>query len=134
WMDFGPLDGMLYIATGDGGAGDDQGPGHTPGTGNAQDITDNVLGKILRIDVSSDAFPEDAERNYAIPADNPFVGQEGDDEIWAYGLRNPWRNSFDRLTNDLYIADVGQNNREEINVQPASSKGGENYGWRLREG
>jgi glucose/arabinose dehydrogenase len=134
WMHFGPSDGMLYIATGDGGAGDDSGSGHTPGTGNAQDVTDNLLGKLLRIDVSSDAFPEDANRNYAIPPTNPFVGQVGDDEIWAYGLRNPWRNSFDRLTGDLYVADVGQGAREEINFQPAGSGGGENYGWRLREG
>ena len=134
WMEFGPSDGYLYIATGDGGASDDNGNGHTSGIGNAQDLTDNLLGKLLRIDVTKDAFPADPERNYAIPADNPFVGQTGDDEIWAYGLRNPWRNSFDRLTGDLYIGDVGQSAREEINFQPANSLGGENYGWRLREG
>lgn len=126
WMAFGP-DGYLYIASGDGGSGNDP-------QGNAQDITNNWLGKMLRIDVNGDDFPADASRNYAIPAANPFVGVLGDDEIWAYGLRNPWRSSFDRETGDLYIADVGQNVWEEINFQPANSPGGENYGWKLREG
>ncbi len=126
WLGFGP-DGYLYISSGDGGGGND--PGN-----NAQDITDNLLGKILRIDIERDDFPGDATRNYAVPSDNPFVGTVGDDEIWVYGLRNPWRPSFDRETGDLYIADVGQGAREEINVQPASSNGGENYGWRVREG
>lgn len=133
WIAFGP-EGFLYIATGDGGAGDDQGSGHTEPGGNAQDITNNLLGKLLRVDVDGDDFPGDSTRNYAIPPGNPFVGVSGDDEIWAYGLRNPWRCSFDRLTGDLYIADVGQGEREEINVQPASAGGGQNYGWRLREG
>lgn len=133
WIAFGP-DGFLYIGSGDGGGGNDTGTGHTAGTGNAQDITDNLLGKLLRIDVNGDDFPADANRNYAIPPTNPFVGITGDDEIWAYGLRNPWRSSFDRLTGNLYVGDVGQNTREEINVQPAASGGGENYGWRLREG
>lgn len=133
WMGFGP-DGYLYVATGDGGNFDDTGTGHTPGTGNSQDITSNLLGKILRIDVNTDDFPADATRNYAIPIDNPFVGNPGDDEIWAYGLRNPFRSSFDRATGDLYIGDVGQDLCEEINFQPAASTGGENYGWRLREG
>jgi glucose/arabinose dehydrogenase len=133
WLAFGP-DGYLYASIGDGGGGNDNNAGHTPGIGNAQDITDNLLGKILRIDVDGDDFPADADRNYAIPNTNPFVGQTGDDEIWAYGLRNAWRPSFDRQTGDLYIADVGQNAREELNVQPADSDGGENYGWRLREG
>jgi glucose/arabinose dehydrogenase len=133
WTAFGP-DGFLYISTGDGGGDDDNDTGHTAGTGNAQDTTDNLLGKILRIDVDGDDFPTDAARNYAIPPDNPFVGQTGDDEIWVYGLRNPWRDSFDRATGDLYIGDVGQMNCEELDVQPASSAGGENYGWRLREG
>lgn len=133
WIGFGPDD-QLYIATGDGGGGNDTGPGHTTGIGNAQDITENLLGKILRLDVDGDDFPADASRNYAIPADNPFVGIAGDDEIWAYGLRNPYRASFDRLTGDLYIGDVGQDACEEIDLQLASSSGGENYGWRLREG
>lgn len=134
WMGFGPSDGLLYIGTGDGGAANDSGGGHTSRIGNAQDLTNNLLGKMLRIDVNGDDFLTDNNRNYAIPPSNPFVGGEGDDEIWAYGLRNPWRASFDRLTHDLYIGDVGQNAREEIDFQPASSRGGENYGWRLREG
>ena len=126
WMGFGS-DGHLYIAVGDGGGGNDP-------ENNAQDTTDNLLGKMLRIDPRTDAFPNDLERNYAVPADNPFVGVPGDDEIWSIGLRNPWRNSFDRQTGDLYIADVGQGAREEVNFQPADTLGGENYGWRLREG
>jgi hypothetical protein len=134
WIDFGPNDGFLYVAVGDGGGGNDNGTGHTAGTGNAQDITDNLLGKILRIDVHNDAFPADANRNYANPGSNPFVGVTGDDEIWAYGLRNPFRSSFDPANGNLYIGDVGQGAREEIDVQLASSGGGENYGWRLREG
>lgn len=126
WIGFGP-DGYLYIASGDGGSGND--PGNR-----AQDLTNQKLGKLLRIDVSHDAFPQDDARNYAIPPDNPFVGLAGDDEIWAFGLRNPWRCSFDRATGDLWIADVGQGQREEVNVQPFDSIGGENYGWRMMEG
>lgn len=116
---FGP-DGMFYIGTGDGGsAGDPQ--------GNGQKLT-TLLGKLLRIDV-------DGGDPYAIPADNPFAdGPRGRGEIWAYGLRNPWRFSFDRLTGDLWIADVGQNAWEEINFQPAGAPGGVNYGWNFREG
>jgi glucose/arabinose dehydrogenase len=115
---FGP-DGMLYIGTGDGGSGGDpQGNGQNRNT---------LLGKLLRIDV-------DGEKPYAIPLDNPFVGKDALPEIWAYGLRNPWRFSFDQLTGDLYIADVGQSMWEEINFQPAGSPGGVNYGWNLREG
>jgi len=133
WLGFSP-DGYLYISTGDGGGSDDNDAGHTAGTGNAQDITDNLLGKILRIDVDGDDFPADDMRNYAIPPDNPFVGISGDDEIWSYGLRNPWRCSFDRLTGDLYIGDVGQSAREEVDFQSAADTGGRNYGWRLREG
>jgi len=129
WLGFGP-DGYLYVAAGDGGAGNDSGPGHTEPGGNAQDLTDNKLGKILRLDVDNLS----GNLNYGIPASNPFVGVEGDDEIWAYGLRNPWRPSFDRETGDLWIADVGQNAKEELNFQPADSPGGENYGWRMREG
>jgi glucose/arabinose dehydrogenase len=134
WIGFSPIDNYLYIATGDGGGGNDNATWHTPGIGNAQDLTNNPHGKMLRIDVDGDDFPTDSSRTYAIPSDNPFVGVTGDDEIWAYGLRNPWRNSFDRLTGDLWIADVGQNVREEVNFQAADSVGGENYGWRLREG
>jgi len=134
WIGFSPNNGYLYVATGDGGGGNDSGTGHTAGTGNAQDITNNMLGKMLRIDVNGDDLPADDNRNYAIPPSNPFVGVTGDDEIWAYGLRNPFRDSFDRLTGDLWIGDVGQNTREEIDFQTADSAGGENYGWRLREG
>jgi glucose/arabinose dehydrogenase len=133
WIGFGP-DGYLYIATGDGGNFDDTGTGHTAGTGNAQDITSNLLGKMLRVDVDGDDFPADPNRNYAIPPTNPYVGINGDDEIFLYGLRNPWRCSFDRLTNDLYIGDVGQDQREEIDVRFHGSSGNRNYGWRLREG
>ena len=134
WIGFSPSNHFLYIASGDGGGGDDNDTGHTAGTGNAQDITSNPLGKILRVDVNGDAFPADTNKNYAIPPSNPFVGATGDDEIFAYGLRNPFRAAFDRATGDLWIGDVGQGAREEIDFLPASSAGGENYGWRLREG
>jgi glucose/arabinose dehydrogenase len=140
WIGFSPINNLLYIPTGDGGGGNDDGAGHTPaGTGetggNAQDITDNLLGKILRIDVNSDDFPADTSRNYHIPAGNPYAGvTTGDDEIWARGMRNPFRDSFDRLTGDLWLGDVGQDNREEIDRQPANAPSGENFGWRLREG
>ena len=120
WIGFGP-DQFLYIASGDGGSGGD--PGNR-----AQDITNQRLGKLLRLDVNVPGA------GYNIPPTNPFVGITGDDEIWAYGLRNPWRASFDRLTGDLYIADVGQFLWEEIDFQPANSTGGENYGWRCYEG
>ena len=132
WIGFGP-DGYLYYATGDGGGSNDP-------EDNSQDLT-TPLGAILRIDVRSgaDGFPADPDRNFAIPDDNPFIGETVggepvDEAIWSYGVRNPWRPSFDRETGDLYIADVGQNAREEINFQSADSDGGENYGWRLREG
>ncbi|MGW8455620.1 PQQ-dependent sugar dehydrogenase [Streptomyces niveus] len=116
---FGP-DGYLYIALGDGGAGGDP-------HGNGQKL-DTLLGKILRID------PAGAEP-YAIPSDNPFVGDpNAKDEIWSYGLRNPWRFSFDSGTGDLLIGDVGQSDWEEIDWSPASSEGGENYGWASMEG
>ncbi len=140
WNGFSPNDNYLYISSGDGGGGNDDDAGHTPGIGNGQDTT-NLLGKMLRIDVNGDDFPGDTSRNYAIPATNPFkagVGNPDDDfgadEVWAYGLRNPFRDSFDRITGDLWIGDVGQGLREEIDFQAASSAGGENYGWRLREG
>ncbi|MEM7228579.1 MAG: PQQ-dependent sugar dehydrogenase [Planctomycetota bacterium] len=126
WIGFGPDD-FLYMSTGDGGSGND--PGNR-----SQDTTNQLLGKMLRLDVNGDDFPADPNRNYAIPPSNPFVGVSGDDEIWSYGIRNAWRSSFDRQTGDLYIADVGQGAREEINVQPAGSAGGENYGWRCQEG
>ncbi|MFE5119624.1 PQQ-dependent sugar dehydrogenase [Streptomyces sp. NPDC056669] len=116
---FGP-DGYLYIALGDGGAGGDP-------HGNGQNL-DTLLGKLLRIDPSG-GDP------YAIPPDNPFVDDpNARDEIWAYGLRNPWRFSFDAGTGDLLIGDVGQNDWEEIDWAPANSKGGENYGWSQMEG
>ncbi|MGQ0552225.1 MAG: PQQ-dependent sugar dehydrogenase [Planctomycetota bacterium] len=119
---FGP-DGKLYIATGDGGNANDAGTGHIEPGGNAQNGT-TLLGKMLRI--NSDG---------SIPLDNPFVTDPNvHDAIWATGLRNPWRFSFDRLTGDLYIGDVGQNSREEINVVAGTSTGGENYGWRCMEG
>jgi hypothetical protein len=100
------------------------------------------MGKQLRIDVHGDDFPSDPNQNYAIPPTNPFVGKTGADEIWAYGLRNPFRASFDRDTGDLWIGDVGQDQREEVDMQPESkihpTDGSQpvaaNYGWRLREG
>jgi hypothetical protein len=140
WIGFSPNHNFLYIATGDGGNSNDSGTGHAAG-GNAQTVTGTMLGKILRVDPTGDDFPADTGRNYSIPPTNPFkagVGipgdDGGDDEIWAYGLRNPFRDSFDRITGDLWIGDVGQGAREEIDFQPAASTGGENYGWRLREG
>jgi glucose/arabinose dehydrogenase len=116
---FGP-DGYLYIGTGDGGgAGDQYGNGQNGQT---------LLGAMLRLDV-------DGNQPYTIPADNPFVAESAvRDEIWALGLRNPWRYSFDRLTGDLYIADVGQNMYEEVDFQPAADPGGQNYGWPVMEG
>lgn len=126
WIGFGPKDGFLYIGIGDGGSERD--PNNT-----SQDPS-LLLGKMLRIDVSRDDFPADPARSYGIPPDNPFVGRPGvRPEIWALGLRNPWRCSFDRQTFDLYIGDVGQDRFEEIDRQPAASKGGENYGWSFRE-
>jgi glucose/arabinose dehydrogenase len=118
-LQFGP-DGYLYIGLGDGGSAAD--PGNR-----AQDLA-QMLGKMLRIDVDS-ADP------YGIPSSNPYVGKSGiRPEIWSSGLRNPWRYSFDRMTGDLWIADVGQGDWEEINMQPRPSIGGENYGWRRMEG
>jgi glucose/arabinose dehydrogenase len=115
---FGP-DGYLYIGTGDGGDGGDP-------QENAENLA-KLLGKLLRIDVNADT--------YVVPETNPWKPESGARaEIWAYGLRNPWKFSFDRETGDLYIGDVGQELFEEINVQPASSKGGENYGWNTMEG
>ncbi len=117
-MVFGP-DGYLYIGLGDGGSGGDpQGFGQSPNT---------VLGKILRIDVDNGS-------PYGIPADNPYAGGGGFPEIWATGLRNPWRFAFDSLTGDLYIGDVGQNAWEEIDFLPAGSPPGANFGWKFFEG
>ena len=130
WLGFSPVDGYLYMTVGDGGGAFDSGPGHTEETGNAQDITDNLLGKVLRLDVHGDDFPDDPARNYAIPATNPFIGKSGDDEIFAYGLRNAWCASFDQATGDLWLGDVGQDRREEVDLLPANSGGGQNYGWR----
>jgi glucose/arabinose dehydrogenase len=123
---FGP-DRYLYAGLGDGGgSGDPQENGQNLGT---------WLAKILRVDINGDDFPGDPTRNYAVPPDNPFVGiPNALDEIWAYGVRNPWRFSFDRGTGDLLIGDVGQSSWEEIDFQPASSPGGENYGWDVLEG
>ncbi len=118
WIGFGPNDGYLYIATGDGGSGGDP-------DNRAQDL-DVLLGKMLRIDVNG--VP------YNIPPNNPFVGVAGRDEIWAYGLRNPWRDAFDSETGDFYIGDVGQSNWEEVDIQDAANTGGDNWGWRCREG
>lgn len=120
-IEFGP-DGYLYIGAGDGGgAGDRHGD-----IGNGQALN-TLLGKILRVDVNADT--------YLVPPDNPFVKRaDAKPEIWSYGLRNPWRFSFDRLTGDLYIGDVGQSSKEEVDFQPATSEGSENYGWRIMEG
>ena len=117
---FGP-DGYLYAGFGDGGS---QGDPH----GNGQN-TEALLGKILRLDV--DNAP--ADRTYAIPPDNPFADGGGAPEVWAYGLRNPWRFSFDRATGDLWIADVGGGQFEEVDVSPGGA-GGANYGWNIMEG
>jgi glucose/arabinose dehydrogenase len=123
---FGP-DGYLYISIGDGGCCGDP-------FENGQNL-ETWLGKILRVDINGDDFPGDPDRNYAVPPDNPFVNDpDALDEIWAYGLRNPWRCSFDRTTGDFFIADVGQDTWEEVNFQPVSSTGGENYGWNVLEG
>jgi glucose/arabinose dehydrogenase len=125
---FGP-DGDLYLGLGDGGGFmGDRGPGHAPG-GNAQSLG-TILGKILRID------PRPSGGNaYTIPADNPFVGRAGArPEIYVYGLRNPWRFSFDRANGDLWIADVGQNEYEEVDRLPARQIPGSNLGWNLYEG
>ncbi len=119
---FGP-DGFLYWSTGDGGSGGDP-------FNNAQNLN-SLLGKVLRLDINK----SDPGLNYSIPPSNPFYNTPSKrGEIWAYGLRNPWRFSFDRQTGDMFIADVGQSSREEINFQPDTSLGGENYGWRVMEG
>lgn len=117
-LEFGP-DGMLFIGLGDGGSGGDP-------QGNAQNLN-MLLGKMLRLDVRG-------KETYTIPVDNPYAAGGGRQEIWGVGLRNPWRYSFDSLTGDLYIADVGQNNYEEVHFLPAGSPAGVNFGWDYREG
>lgn len=132
-LSFGP-DGLLYIALGDGGGRDDRDDGSSLGVplaghgceGNGADNT-TILGSIIRIDPEGS---NSANGQYGVPAENPFVGQDGVDEIFAYGFRNPFRFSFDRLTGELYTADVGQNDIEEVNIVTA----GGHYGWRLKEG
>jgi len=121
WIGFSPVDNFLYINFGD-----------DANSSNGQN-TSTLKGKVLRIDVNGDDFPADANRNYAIPAGNPFVGITGEDEIWAYGLRNPYRASFDRATGDLFVADVGAGSFEEVDHLPAG-QGGINLGWSCREG
>lgn len=122
-LQFGP-DGYLYIGMGDGGSANDP-------FCNAQ-RDDTLLGKLLRIDVNQNV---NTSPFYGIPPSNPFAAPGPPlDEIWAKGLRNPWRFSFDRATGDLYIADVGQDTREEVDFQPRASAGGENYGWKIMEG
>src|SRR5437588_5096146 len=137
WIGFSPRpndDHNLYIATGDGGNGDDQGPGHIEPGGNAQNNT-TLLGKMLRIHV------DPTTGTYTIPPNNPYASPTPAPspapkrEIWLLGLRNPFRDSFDRATGRMLIGDVGQDTREEIDVQqPTNPGGGENYGWRDREG
>ena len=130
-MSFGPLDGYLYISSGDGGR---------QGDPNNRAQTDAVLlGKILRIDVNGTGGSDcdiSGESNYAIPVSNPLRDGQGGacDEIWSKGFRNPWRFSFDRGTADMWIADVGNLTWEEVNFEPASAPGGLNYGWRCYEG
>jgi hypothetical protein len=124
WIGFGP-DGFLYVATGDGGSAGDP-------PNNAQN-TNVLLGKMLRVDVGGDDFPADAARDYRIPAGNPFAAAGGRPEIWAYGLRNPYRASFDLPTQTLWIGDVGQGSREEVDLMRPQD-GGANFGWRVLEG
>lgn len=134
-LHFGPDD-MLYVSLGDGGSGND--PDQL-----AQDTT-NLLGTILRIEpppltgspAATSCSDEETAGQYAIPADNPLVnnGIDDCDEIYVFGLRNPWRTSFDRQTGDMFIGDVGQGSREEVNLIPAGSGGGQNFGWRCYEG
>jgi glucose/arabinose dehydrogenase len=119
WLGFGPNDGYLYITTGD--------PDSTAQEGKS------LFGKVLRIDVNADDFPDDPLRNYAIPASNPFVADEQmASEVFAFGLRNPWRAGFDRATGDLYLGDVGENTYEELDIIPHGSSG-QNFGWPFME-
>ncbi len=120
WIGFSPLDHELYVTTG------------APLGPQARDLS-GLYGKILRLDVNKDDFPDDPARNYGIPADNPYVQGGGLPEVWAYGFRNPWRASFDRTTGDLYLGDVGENRREEIDFLPAGLAGAD-FGWNQFEG
>jgi glucose/arabinose dehydrogenase len=125
-LTFGP-DGLLYLGLGDGGGAGDSGSGHAP-CGNGQSL-DTLLGKILRIDPTPSG-----DRQYTIPPSNPFANGGGLPEIWAYGLRNPWKFSWDRETDDMWIADVGQNAWEEVDFLPAGEGAGANFGWNRLEG
>jgi hypothetical protein len=132
WIGFNPVvtpgePQYLYINSGDGGKQGDP-------DNNAQTVVNEKLGKILRIDVDSDAFSGDETRDYAIPPTNPYVGITGDDEIWAYGVRNPWRASFDRQTGDYWVGDVGNGSREEISRVEHGTTGTINLGWKRFEG
>ena len=132
WIGFNPVvtpgeSQYLYINSGDGGKQGDP-------DNNAQTIVNEKLGKVLRIDVNSDGFPADATRDYAIPPSNPFVGVTGDDEIWGYGVRNPWRGSFDRQTGDYWVGDVGNASREEVDRRAYGAAGAANFGWVRFEG
>ncbi len=129
WIGFKPGDASnLYVALGDGGGGNDP--------LNSGQTRTTLLGKMLRIDINNDAFPADPNRNYAIPSTNPFVGATDGTlpEIYNLGLRNPWRNSFDMANGNFWIADVGQGQREEVDFIGTASLGGQNFGWRIREG
>lgn len=121
WMQFAE-DGLLYLTTGDGELA------------NPQDTTNNLLGKLLRIDVDGDDFPLDPDKNYSIPQTNPFVGEVGDDEILAFGLRNPWRCGIDSLTGEIYIGDVGDSILEELNILDPAGASASNFGWPCMEG
>ena len=128
WIGFKPGDANnLYIAAGDGGSSNDP--------LNSGQARNTMLGKILRIDINRDDFAGDPNKNYAIPTNNPFIGVAGTNpEIYALGVRNPWRNSFDMANGNLWIGDVGQGAREELDFIAAASPGGQNFGWRIREG
>ena len=127
WLGFSPVDGMLYVTTGDGGAIG------SPSDGLPAQDPNELKGKVLRIDVDADDFPADTTRNYAIPSNNPFAISGGAPEVFALGLRHPYRASFDD-NGDLYIADVGGTLWEEVNFIPAGTNGGQNFGWRPLEG
>ncbi|MEO1496750.1 MAG: PQQ-dependent sugar dehydrogenase [Planctomycetota bacterium] len=127
WLDFSPVDGYLYFTTGDGGANQRQNNGLP-----SQDLFD-PHGKLHRVDVSGDDFPADDDFNFGVPADNPFAAGGGLPEVYAYGLRHPWRGSFDRANGDLYLGDVGGVQFEEVNRVPAG-EAGLNFGWRVFEG